>query len=144
VLFQQNHCGIYRSDDAGDTWIDIGEGKLPSRFGFPMVIHPHNPDTIYVVLEESDEYRLSVDGRFAVWRSQTNGERWERLTKGLPENAYLVVLRHAMAVDQLEQTGIYVGTSTGQLFFSRDGGDNWDLLADHLPPILSVETAIVG
>ena len=143
VLFQQNHCGVYRSDNAADEWIDIGEGRLPSRFGFPIAVHPHQPETIYVVLEQSDEYRLSIDGRFAVWRSRDAGASWQRLTEGLPERAHLVVLRDAMATDTLDQAGIYVGTHTGQLFYSRDDGDTWELLADYLPPILSVETAVV-
>jgi photosystem II stability/assembly factor-like uncharacterized protein len=144
VLYQQNHCGIYRSDNAGDDWTDIGEGRLPSRFGFPIAVHPHDPKTIYVVLEESDEYRLSVGGRFAVWRSRNGGETWKRLSRGLPERAYLVALREATAVDILDEAGVYVGTSTGQLFHSRDAGDSWHLLADFLPPILSVEAAVIA
>ncbi len=143
VLYQQNHCGVYRSDNAGEDWIDIGEGKLPSRFGFPIAVHPHDPNTIYVVLEESDDYRLSVDGRFAVWRSRDGGDTWKRLSNGLPERAYLVVLREAMAVDTCDDAGLYVGTSTGQVFYSRDSGDTWELMADYLPPVLSVEAAVV-
>jgi hypothetical protein len=144
VIFQQNHCGVYRSDDRGENWIDIGEGKLPSRFGFPIAVHPHQPGTIYIVLEESDQYRLSVDGSFAVWRSQNSGNSWERLNKGLPERAHLVVLREAMATDQYQDAGIYVGTTTGQVFASRDSGDNWEKIADYLPGILSIETATIG
>ncbi len=143
VLFQQNHCGVYRSDNSGDDWIDIGEGRLPARFGFPMVVHPHQPRTVYVALEESDEFRMSVGGQFAVWRSRDDGQNWQKLTKGLPERSHLVVLREAMAADNLDQAGIYVGTSTGQLFYSRDEGDNWEILADFLPPIQSVEVAVV-
>ena len=143
VLYQQNHCGVYRSDNAGDDWIDIGDGRLPSRFGFPIAAHPHDPATIYVVLEESDEFRQSLDGQFALWRSRNGGGTWRRLTRGLPDRAYLVVLREAMAVDTLDEAGVYVGTSTGQLFSSRDAGDSWELMADYLPPILSVEAAVV-
>ncbi len=143
VIYQQNHCGVYRSDNAAETWIDIGEGKLPSRFGFPIAVHPHDPDTVYVVLEQSDDYRISIEGKFAVWRSRDGGESWQRLTNGLPQHAYLVVLREAMAVDTCEQAGIYVGTSTGQVFYSRDSGDSWDLLADYLPPVLSIEAAVI-
>jgi photosystem II stability/assembly factor-like uncharacterized protein len=143
LLYQQNHCGVYRSDNSGEDWIDIGEGKLPSRFGFPVAVHPTDPRTVYVALEESDEFRMSVDGKFSVWRSRDMGESWERLTKGLPERAHLVVLREAMATDTFEDAGIYVGTHTGQLFYSRDSGDSWDLLADFLPPIQSVEAAVV-
>jgi len=144
VLYQQNHCGIYRSDNAGEEWIDIGEGRLPSRFGFPIAVDPNDPRSIYVVLEESDEYRMSIDGRFAVWRSRDAGDSWQCLTQGLPERAHLVVLREAMATDTLDQTGVYVGTSTGQLFYSRNAGDSWELLADYLPPIFSVETAVIS
>lgn len=144
VLYQQNHCGVYRSDNGGQDWIDIGEGRLPSRFGFPIAVHPHDPNTVYVVLEESDEYRLSIDGRFSVWRSRDRGESWQRLTDGLPEKAQLVVLRDALAMDTMEEAGIYVGTHTGQLFYSRDGGDHWQMLADFLPPILSVEAAVLA
>ncbi len=144
LIYQQNHCGVYRSDNAGDDWIDIGEGKLPSRFGFPIAVHPKDPRTIYIALEQSDEFRLSVDGRFSVWRSRDSGESWQRMTEGLPMQAHLVVLRDAMATDTLDEAGIYVGTHTGQLFYSRNAGDTWDLLADYLPPILSVEAAVVN
>src|SRR5512139_2437880 len=129
VLFQQNHCGVYRSDNCGDDWIDIGEGKLPSRFGFPIAVHPHEPETIYIALEDSDQFRMSVDGQMSVWRSRDGGESWERLTNGLPQQAHLVVLREAMAMDSLDQPGIYAGTDTGQLFYSRDEGDHWEMLA---------------
>ncbi len=142
-IFQQNHCGVYRTDNAAEDWIDIGEGQLPARFGFPIAVHPHEPETIYVALEESDEFRVSVEGRFAVWRSRNGGNSWDKLTKGLPERADLVVLREAMATDTLEDAGIYVGTSTGQIFFSRDAGDNWEVLADFLPPVLSVEVSVI-
>jgi len=142
-IYQQNHCGIYRSDNSADLWSDIGDGRLPSRFGFPIAVHPHDPQTVYVVLEESDEFRLSVDGRFSVWRSRDAGETWERKSQGLPEVAHLVVLREAMATDQNDPAGIYLGTSTGQIFFSRDDGESWALLADYLPPVLSLETALI-
>ncbi len=143
VLYQQNHCGVYRSDNRGDDWIDIGEGRLPARFGFPIAVHPHDPRTVYVILEESDQYRMSVDGRFSVWRSRDGGENWERKTEGLPQQAHLVVLRDALATDTLDRPGIYAGTDTGQLFYSRDEGDTWEMMADYLPPILSVEAAVV-
>ncbi|HRQ22407.1 MAG TPA: hypothetical protein PLF42_03170, partial [Anaerolineales bacterium] len=138
-----NHCGIYRSDNAGEDWIDIGEGKLPTRFGFPIVVHPAEPKTIYVVPEESDEFHISIDGKLAVWRSRDAGESWQKMTKGLPKTAYVDVLREAMATDSFEDAGIYFGTNTGQLFYSRDSGDSWELLADFLPPIQSVEAAVV-
>lgn len=143
MIYQQNHCGVYRSDDLGQNWIDIGGDKLPSRFGFPVAVHPHDPSTVYVVLEQSDVYHMSIDSQLAVWRSRDRGENWERLTKGLPGQAHLVVLREAMATDDLDEAGIYIGTNTGQLFFSRDAGDHWELLADYLPPIQSVEAQVV-
>ncbi len=142
-LYQQNHCGMYRSENGGESWVDIGKGKLPSRFGFPIVVHPHDPETIYVVPEESDQFRVSLDCKFVVWRSRDAGETWQPLTKGLPERAYLVVLRGAMATDTCEQAGIYIGTSTDQIFFSRDNGDSWEVLADYLPPISSLEAIVV-
>ena len=143
VLYQQNHCGMYRSENGGETWEDIGEGKLPSRFGVPIGVLPHEPDTIFIVPEESDEFRVSIDGSFAVWRSKDRGESWERLTSGLPERAHLVVLREAMAVDSCEAPGVYIGTSTGQIFHTRDCGDTWNLLADFLPPIYALEVAVL-
>jgi hypothetical protein len=143
VIFQQSHDGMYRSDNRAEDWIDIGDGKLPSRFGFPIVVHPAEPRTIYVVPEESQEYHMSVDGQFAVWRSKDAGESWQQLTKGLPDKSRLVVLREAMATDDFEDAGIYAGTNTGQVFYSRDSGDSWELMADYLPPIHSVEAAVV-
>jgi photosystem II stability/assembly factor-like uncharacterized protein len=144
VLYQQNHCGVYRSDNFGEDWIDIGEGKLPSRFGFPVAVHPTDPKTIYIVLEESDEFHMGVDSRVSVWRSRDAGESWQRLTNGLPERAHVDVLREAMGTDSFEDAGVYVGTNTGQLFYTRDSGDSWEMLADFLPPIQSVEAAVVG
>ena len=109
VLYQQNHCGVYRSENYGDDWINLDQDKLPSRFGFPMVVHPHDPKTIYIWLEESDQFRMSVDNQASVWRSRDEGENWERITNGLPDNAHIVVLRDAMATDSLESAGIYAG-----------------------------------
>jgi hypothetical protein len=138
-------CCFNKIIAAGEDWIDIGEGKLPSRFGFPIAVHPTDPKTIYIALEESDQYRMSVDGSFSVWRSQDAGDSWERLTKGLPDHAHLNILREAMATDNFvdEDAGIYIGSNTGQLFHTRDSGDSWDLLADFLPPIQSVEVAVI-
>lgn len=143
VLYQQNHCGVYRSDDAGDSWDDISEG-LPSRFGFPFAVHPKDGDTIYVVPQESDEYRVTPGGAFRVFRSRNRGANWEALTDGLPQaNAYANVLRAAMTTDSLEPAGVYVGTQGGQLVGSRDEGNHWQVLFGHLPPIYSVEAAVV-
>jgi hypothetical protein len=144
VIYQQNHCGVYRSDNAGEDWVDIGEGKLPTRFGFPIAVHPTDPRTIYIALEESQEFHMSVDGRLAVWRSRDAGDSWQRLTNGLPERARVNILREAMGTDSFEEAGIYFGTNTGQLFYTRDSGERWELLADFLPPIQSVEAAVIG
>jgi photosystem II stability/assembly factor-like uncharacterized protein len=141
VLFQQNHVGVYRSDDGGDSWIEI-TGPLPSTFGFPMVIHPHRPSSAYTIPLNGDQLgRYAPDGRLAVWRTEDDGASWMRLSAGLPEHAWVGVLREAMATDRGDPAGIWFGTSTGQLYGSRDDGDTWSLIADHLPGIASVETA---
>jgi len=139
VLFQQNHCGVYRSDDRGETWQEITEG-LPSEFGFPIVIHAHEPDTVYVVPMTSAERRYPPEGCLRVYRSRDGGGTWEPLGNGLPDrHCYVNVLRGAMAVDQLDPCGVYFGTTGGQVFGSRDSGDSWAILADNLPRVLSVE-----
>ncbi len=141
-LYQQNHCGVYRSDDGGQQWHEISEG-LPSDFGFPLAIHPHDAQTLYVIPLEGNG-RLVPDGKMAVWRSRDGGDSWTQQTAGLPaENAYLGVLREAMAVDTLDRAGVYFGTSTGQVFGSNDEGDSWMQLTDYLPSVWSVETAVV-
>jgi len=142
ILYQQNHCGVYRSENAGDDWIDLCEG-LPSRFGFPLAVHPHDGDTIYVIPEESDENRVTA-GAFRVFRSRNRGHSWEALTQGLPQtNAYENVMRSALTTDPLDRAGVYVGTQAGHLFASRDAGDHWSLLFANLPPIYSVKAALV-
>jgi photosystem II stability/assembly factor-like uncharacterized protein len=143
-LYQQNHCGVYRTDDGGRQWTEITPG-LPSEFGFPLALHPHDPSALYVIpLNGADRGRHMIDGQAAVWRSRDRGDSWQRLSDGLPqEGAYLGVLREAMATDRLETPGVYFGTSTGQIFGSADEGDHWSLVADFLPPIWSVEAAVV-
>ena len=149
-LYQQNHCGVFRSDNGGGEWTDISEG-LPSRFGMPIALHPQDLDTAYVLPEDKavgDQLgggmRFVTDAKFRVFRTRNAGQDWEPLTNGLPQqNAYLHAMRDGMAADTLDPCGVYVGTSTGQLFFSRDEGDNWDILANYLPPINSVESAVV-
>jgi len=143
VLYQQNHDGVYRSDDEGKQWIDLSEG-LPSRFGFPLQIHPHDPDTIYVVPEEGAEVRFPVNGKFGVFRSRDRGENWVKLAQGLPtRDAYLNIYRQAMCADGCDPCGLYLGTSTGQIFYSRNEGDSWEVLAHWLPPIYSVNASVM-
>jgi hypothetical protein len=139
-LYQQNHHGVYRSDDGGRRWVDISAG-LPSRFGFPLAVHPRHPDTLYVVPLESDEpgRRHVPGGAMAVWRSRDAGAHWQALTDGLPrEGTSLSVLRGALALDSLDPAGIYAGTTTGQVFWSADEGETWQALPARLPPIYSI------
>jgi photosystem II stability/assembly factor-like uncharacterized protein len=142
-MYQQNHVGMHRSDDGGHSWFEISDG-LPTEFGFAAAVHPHDRDTFYVIPLDPGHARCMPDGKAAVWRTRDGGERWEKLTRGLPqEHAHLGVLRAAMAIDRHDTPGLYFGTSTGQLFASADEGDTWTELADHLPPIWSVEVAQV-
>ena len=139
VLFMQKHWDVMRSDDAGDSWHEIS-GDLPSDFGFPIAVHPHEPDTAYVVPITSDSYHFPPDGRLRVYRSRTGGGEWEPLTDGLPqEHCYVNVLRDAMAVDSLEESGVYFGTTGGQVYASADAGDSWAPIVRDLPAVLSVE-----
>lgn len=143
LLFQQNHVGVYRSDDGGDSWLEIG-GPLPSTFGFPMVIHPRRPSTAYTIPLNGDQAgRYMPDAQVAVWRTTDDGASWQRLTSGLPGRAWVGVLREAMATDRGDPAGVWFGTSTGQLYGSRDDGDTWSLVTDLLPGIESVETAVL-
>ncbi len=143
-LYQQNHCGMYRSDDGGRRW-DSVEAGLPSSFGFPAAAHPRDPATLYLVpLNGDSQGRFMPDGKAAVWRSRDGGASWQDLRAGLPqENAFLGVLRQALATDHLEPAGVYFGTTSGALFASADEGDSWTCIAQHLPAITSVETLLV-
>jgi photosystem II stability/assembly factor-like uncharacterized protein len=143
-LYQQNHCGMYRSDDGGKHWESI-EAGLPSTFGFPAVAHPRDPATLFLMPLNGDTVgRFVPDGKAAVWRTRDGGAAWEARRCGLPqENAFFGVLRQAMAADRLAPAGIYAGTNTGTLFASPDEGDTWASIAHHLPPILSVETLVL-
>jgi photosystem II stability/assembly factor-like uncharacterized protein len=139
VLYMQKHWDVMRSDDAGDNWVDVGE-SLPSDFGFPIDVHAHEPETIYVVPIKSDSEHYPPDGKLRVYRSRTGGTNWEALTNGLPqENCYVNVLRNAMCVDKLDPCGVYFGTTGGQVYGSPDGGDHWIPLVRDLPAVLSVE-----
>lgn len=143
LLYQQNHQGVFRSTDAGDSWQRIESG-LPSRFGFPMVMHPRDSRTLYVAPMESDEYRFPEDGRLRVYRTRDGGDSWQPLSAGLPEDSsYAGVLRHAMATDGLDEAGIYFGTTGGQVFYSRDNGDRWQALPYVLPRVMSVTATTV-
>ncbi|WUH99838.1 glycoside hydrolase [Spirillospora sp. NBC_00431] len=139
VLFMQKHWDVMRSDDAGGTWHEIS-GDLPSDFGFPIAVHAHEPDTVYVVPIKSDSEHYPPDGRLRVYRSRAGGNEWEPLTSGLPQShCYVNVLRDAMAVDSLDPCGLYVGTTGGQVYASADAGDTWAPIVRDLPAVLSVE-----
>jgi photosystem II stability/assembly factor-like uncharacterized protein len=139
VLFMQKHWDVMRSDDAGDSWREVS-GNLPTDFGFPIDVHAHEPETIYVVPIKSDSEHFPIDGRLRVYRSRTGGDEWEALTNGLPqENCYVNVLRDAMAVDRLDSCGIYFGTTGGQVYVSPDSGETWNAIVHDLPAVLSVE-----
>ncbi len=139
VLFMQKHWDVNRSDDAGESWHEIS-GNLPSDFGFPIEIHAHEPDTIYVVPIKSDSEHYPPGGRLRVYRSRTGGNEWQSISKGLPQrNCYVDILREAMCVDRLDPCGVYFGTTGGQVYGSSNAGDNWRAIVRNLPPVLSVE-----
>lgn len=137
-LYQQNHCGVYRSDDRGESWAEITAG-LPSDFGYALAIDPTRPDTVFVLPEESSHMRTAVEGKLRVYRSTDAGGSWQAMKRGLPqEHAYVSVLRDAMDTDDADPVGIYFGTSTGHVFASRDRGESWRAIAEFLPKVLSV------
>jgi len=139
TLFMQKHWDVMRSDDAGVSWHEVS-GNLPSDFGFPIDVHAHEPETIYVVPITSDSLHYPPEGKLRVYRSRTGGNEWEALTQGLPQSdCYVNVLRDAMAVDQLDRCGIYFGTTGGQVYASADAGDHWAAIVRDLPAVLSVE-----
>ena len=139
TLFMQKHWDVMRSDDAGDSWTEVS-GNLPTDFGFVIDVHAHEPETIYVVPIKSDGEHFPIDGKLRVYRSRTGGNEWEELTKGLPQSdCYVNVLREAMAVDSLDQCGVYFGTTGGQVYASADAGDSWAPIVRDLPAVLSVE-----
>jgi photosystem II stability/assembly factor-like uncharacterized protein len=139
TLFMQKHWDVMRSDDAGGSWHEVSD-NLPSDFGFPIDVHAHEPETIYVVPIKSDSEHYPPSGRLRVYRSRTGGNDWEALTKGLPQrNCYVNVLRDAMSVDSLEPSGVYFGTTGGQVYASVDAGDKWKPIVRDLPAVLSVE-----
>jgi len=140
VLYMQLHQGggVFRSDNGGEQWQEV-KGNLPSDFGFPIEVHTHEPQTVYVI-PMNPMLRVPIEGKLTVWRSRTGGKEWEPLTKGLPqENCYVNVLRDAMGADSLDECGIYFGTSGGQVYASVDSGDSWNPIVRDLPYVLSVE-----
>jgi len=139
VLFMQKHWDVMRSDNAGESWQEVS-GNLPTDFGFVIDVHAHEPETLYVVPIKSDSEHFPPEGKLRVYRSRTGGNEWEALTKGLPQkDCYVNVLRDAMAVDSLEECGVYFGTTGGQVYASADAGENWKPIVRDLPAVLSVE-----
>ncbi len=139
TLFMQKHWDVMRSDDGGDTWREVS-GNLPTDFGFPIDVHAHEPETVYVVPIISDSEHFVPEGKLRVYRSRKGGDEWEALSNGLPQkNCFVNVLRDAMAVDTLDDCGVYFGTTGGQVYVSPDGGDHWTAIAEHFPSVLSVE-----
>ena len=139
TLYMQKHWDVMRTDNGADSWTEVSD-NLPSDFGFPIDVHAHEPETIYVVPIKSDSEHFPPDGKLRVYRSKTGGGDWEPLTKGLPQqDCYVNVLRDAMAVDSLDPCGVYFGTTGGQVYVSPDGGDTWTAIVQGLPKVLSVE-----
>ena len=139
TLFMQKHWDVMRTDNAGDSWVEVS-GNLPTDFGFAIDVHAHEPETVYVVPIKSDSEHYPLDGQLRVYRSRSGGNEWEPLTKGLPQsNCYVDVLRDAMSVDSLDSCGLYFGTTGGQVYASNDEGDTWDAIVRDLPAVLSVE-----
>jgi photosystem II stability/assembly factor-like uncharacterized protein len=139
VLFMQKHWDVMRSDDAGESWREVS-GNLPTDFGFPIEVHAHEPETIYVVPIKSDSEHFPPEGKLRVYRSRSGGNEWEALSQGLPQrDCYVNVLRDAMAVDSLDSCGVYFGTTGGQVYASRDAGESWTAIVRDLPAVLSVE-----
>lgn len=141
-LYQQNHMGVMRSSDGGDTWERIENG-LKTDFGFPMVIHPHDPKTLFIVPEESGEFRMPKDGKLTVFRTRDRGDNWEPLRGGLPNDCYCGIMRLAMAMDDTPEGGVYFGTTGGTLYASVNNGDDWKALPYTFPRILSVKAACI-
>ena len=139
VLFMQKHWDVMRSDNAGESWYEVSD-NLPSDFGFVIDVHAHQPDTVYVIPIKSDSEHFPPDGKLRVYRSRTGGNKWEALTKGLPQkDCYVNILRDAMAIDSLDPCGVYFGTTGGQVYASSDSGDNWQAIVQNLPAVYSVE-----
>jgi photosystem II stability/assembly factor-like uncharacterized protein len=143
TLYLQNHFGLYRSDDDGASWTDVANG-VPSDFGFPMVAHADKTGTAYIIPLTADVKRWTPDAQLRVYRTTNRGASWEPLTCGLPQrDAYITVLRDGFSADTLSPLGLYFGTRGGEVYASSDEGENWSLVAEHLPPVLSVRAAVL-
>jgi photosystem II stability/assembly factor-like uncharacterized protein len=140
-LWQQNHCGVYRSDDRGEIWERLDGNGLPSGFGFPLALDPRDPDAAFVVPEVGAENRVTPDGRLGVYRTRDGGATWELKGNGLPDQAWAAVMREGFAYDRLDPFGVYLGTQSGSVFVSTDAGESWSEAASQLPPVLSVEAS---
>jgi len=150
IVYQQNHAGMYRRTRGDGAWKIVEKGLPVSKssggtFGFPLAAHPHDAQSAYAIPLVGDYNRVMPDGAMAVYRTTNGGKQWLKRTKGLPQSgAWFTVLREGLRTDSNDPAGVYAGTTTGQLYHSRDDGESWHLMADHLPPIQSVETGIVG
>jgi photosystem II stability/assembly factor-like uncharacterized protein len=150
-LYQQNHCGVYKSEDAAETWTEISKGLPEGKggasgvgFGFPLAVHPHKSGRVYVVPEEADTFRTVANREFTVYASYNAGKAWKKLNNGLPrKNAYLGCFREGLATDKLDPAGFYVATRMGHIFSSANEGRKWQLLAEWLPPVYSISTATI-
>ncbi|HET9873688.1 MAG TPA: exo-alpha-sialidase [Propionibacteriaceae bacterium] len=141
-LFAQNHHGVYRSDDAGDSWVSIADG-LPADFGFPIVVHPHDPETVFVFPLIADSQRIPPEGKARVWRSTDAGTTWRPSSRGLPDQFFAAVMRDAMTADNGDTTGLYLGARDGSVYASTDDAASWVQIASHLPDVLSLRAAVV-
>ena len=140
-LYQQNHCGTFRTDDRGDTWLDITSG-LPTDYGYALAVHPTDPDRAWVIPETSSHMRTVAEGRLRVFETRDAGASWHALERGLPQDdVFVTVLREGLATDTADPPGVYCGTSGGHLFASPDGGASWHMIAGFLPRILCVGAA---
>jgi len=141
-LFAQNHGGVYRSDDGADTWVSIGD-DLSSDFGFPVVVHPREPETVFVFPNGAGDTRFPPEAKARVWRSQDAGATWDALGSGLPDDFYSAVLRDGMSVDDADRAGFYLGTRVGNVYVSTDSGESWQEVVRHLPDVVVVRAAVV-
>jgi photosystem II stability/assembly factor-like uncharacterized protein len=142
-MYAQGHLGTYRTDDGGESWVDITAG-LPSEFGLAMAAHPSNPDMAYVIPLQGGEMRCPPEFALRVYRTADGGKNWQPMKKGLPQkNAFMGVYRQSLCTDTMDPAGVYFGTNTGQLWNSRDDGESWELITHDLPPVMSVDAYVL-